>query len=1537
MRKNGTKLLALFLALTLIFTGVDVSNFGYLISYAQEAQNGTCGDNLTYTLEDGVLTIQGSGAMTEFKNANSVPWKKNLANITGVVIGEGVTTVSKYAFQSATKLVSVELPDSLVKIGMYAFKGSGLTSVTIPAAVANTKDNANGILNSAFADCKSLTEITYKEGSLGVDGLVNKNNMIFQNCTSLKTISFPSTMESIGANNFRNCPSIENIQVAEKNGNFVSEGGLLLTADKKKVVLGYNTAGKEVSIPETVTAIGEYAFQYQTPTGVSFGESVTSIEKYAFYYCTSLTKVILPGTVTALGENAFANSSVQEAVVNANVKTLPKSMFNGCASLKKVVLNDSITSFGTNIFTNCKVLETVVMPKALTGVSSYTFGGCEALKEIYIPETVTNIGSYAFNNCKALINVYYGGTEEQKEKITISATKNDSILNAAWMCQCRGYNPEIEAPVMIEQPKSATYAVGDSAKELSVKVKGRGTYLFTWYKDGNYVKSHKGEDGLTSYCTPSTDKAGEGNYYCKVVKIEDGYISDMAVSEKAVVTVTRADMEGAGSETNPYLISGEKDLRILNSLVLSGEDIKGKYFKLTGDIELSDSFTGLGGLKEGAKNEGKGANILPFNGILDGDHHTITMAYGQLPLLNYAREATVKNVNIKGAYIAGSGLLNHYFVDYGEKGSYASAPDYILNVENVTVKSGTTIKGSGIASGYASGVNTINVKNCTVEKGVKIGYDADLNAPAKCDAVTGTGSIGGSFNGTVENCVSYATVYGNNYVGGILGRKGQAMGPFEANGCTFLGEVIADGNYAGGICGSGYPDGSAPNTPCAVLKDNKVKATVQGTDYVGGILGAEPVCSQAWDNGIGYIVNNSFTGTLHAGDGAEYVGGIAGYIKSLNKYTNVENNYYDTACGASEGIGAVLYVDTKGQYTPVDGVTYFNTEANTLGCPKVQWCSFKVAHNREDDPLGADKEKLTKGVSSALFKNGTVEQWVKQTNCYKLTVMGVPTTYYLGDDLDLSNAAITAYMTDGTSRVLSAKDIKITGYNKKKHEVQTVTFTYMNTAAQVKVTVLQKESEEKKTITVSFVLYGDDKHGEGTVHTLRNGGLKTWVARKNYTLDLNATVKELLEKVLSENNMTYSNPSGNYVESINGLGEFDNGKNSGWMYTLNGNHPLFGVAEQFLADGDSVVFHYTDDFTKEQGSEKWADENTQKEEEKKEEEKKEEKKEAVTSTMEAKVEKEVKVSADGTEKVVAKATLTEDTVKEIISDAKEKNAEQIKISVAGEDTKDAEEVSMALDKSTLETVVSDTKASIVIETPCGNMDLSRETMNEIMAQCGDKKIDIAISKPQEAAKDVKKTYGEAAVSFDATITAGDTTIHDFKGGTVSLMVPTPDALEGKSLLGIYEKEDGSLEQFAVTTTKVDGVTYAGLTTGHFSRFLLVDESVMTGKVTDLLTKVTLKAKVSGKKLTVTGNKSNVSKLKKLGYTVKYSYYRSAKKSSGYKRAATRTASSYSYRSGKKGKSYYYKVKMRVYDVSGKQVSSTSLTKCKYVKSKWRSK
>jgi len=77
-------------------------------------------------------------------------------------------------------------------------------------------------------------------------------------------------------------------------------------------------------------------------------------------------------------------------------------------------------------------------------------------------------------------------------------------------------------------------------------------------------------------------------------------------------------------------------------------------------------------------------------------------------------------------------------------------------------------------------------------------------------------------------------------------------------------------------------------------------------------------------------------------------------------------------------------------------------------------------------------------------------------------------------------------------------------------------------------------------------------------------------------------VLDVAKKVLSTEGIPYENPTGEYIESIRGLGEMDNGDRSGWMYTLNGKYPDRGIAEQTVKKGDKIVLHYTDDYTLEE-------------------------------------------------------------------------------------------------------------------------------------------------------------------------------------------------------------------------------------------------------------------------------------------------------------------------------------------------------------------
>lgn len=129
---------------------------------------------------------------------------------------------------------------------------------------------------------------------------------------------------------------------------------------------------------------------------------------------------------------------------------------------------------------------------------------------------------------------------------------------------------------------------------------------------------------------------------------------------------------GKGTAEQPYILSSEADLSLLRENVAKGYSFKGMYFQFANDISLSSGWTPIGTTKDGSTNTFNGKNIYPFSGVLDGNGHTVVVASGGKPLFNYVREATVKNLNIKGEKIEGYGLVDCYVVDYGDIGIYNS-------------------------------------------------------------------------------------------------------------------------------------------------------------------------------------------------------------------------------------------------------------------------------------------------------------------------------------------------------------------------------------------------------------------------------------------------------------------------------------------------------------------------------------------------------------------------------------------------------------------------------------------------------------------------------------------------------------------------------------------------------------------------------------------------------------------------------------------------------------------------------------------------
>ena len=253
------KIISLLLSLAMLLTITSGLN---LTAYA-DVQTGSCGDNVTYSLDTstGVLTISGTGDMADYSGYdNRCPFDRN-SNIKSVIIESGVTSIGDEAFYSCENLTSVTIPNGVTSIGNASFLGCrSLPSVTIPNSVTR-------ICGNAFAYCRSLPSVTIP------DGVTRIGYFAFNACTSLTSVTIPDSVTSIDIYAFVDCISLTS-----------------------------------VTIPDGVTDISERTFSNCTSlTSVTIPDSVTSIGEFAFFNCTSLTSVTIPNRVTSIGESAFRN------------------------------------------------------------------------------------------------------------------------------------------------------------------------------------------------------------------------------------------------------------------------------------------------------------------------------------------------------------------------------------------------------------------------------------------------------------------------------------------------------------------------------------------------------------------------------------------------------------------------------------------------------------------------------------------------------------------------------------------------------------------------------------------------------------------------------------------------------------------------------------------------------------------------------------------------------------------------------------------------------------------------------------------------------------------------------------------------------------------------------------------------------------------------------------------------------------------------------------------------------------------------------
>jgi hypothetical protein len=331
----------------------------------------------------------------------------------GYAIPGTVTTIGEWAFADCYQLSSVLITNGVTTIGEGAFLGDNFGEVKLPESVTNVARKAFAYstslwsinvdsLNQYYTSVdgvlfnKGLTELVQCPGSRAgfyviPEGVERIGDYAFAYCYRLGTITIPSTVTSVG------------------DGAFVLSGLNSLTLPEGATSIGISAFDNcrslsQAAIPNTVTNIGQRAFAACfNLKGITIPTSLARIEDEMFY-ASGLATVSIPTNVTSIGASAFGNcSSLTQVEIPNSVTNIGDEAFFNCGSLKDITIPASLGSIGQWVFNQCGSLTSVTIPEGVSSIGFNAFSACGSLTNVTMPESLTSIGKGAFSSCSSLL------------------------------------------------------------------------------------------------------------------------------------------------------------------------------------------------------------------------------------------------------------------------------------------------------------------------------------------------------------------------------------------------------------------------------------------------------------------------------------------------------------------------------------------------------------------------------------------------------------------------------------------------------------------------------------------------------------------------------------------------------------------------------------------------------------------------------------------------------------------------------------------------------------------------------------------------------------------------------------------------------------------------------------------------------------------------------------------------------------------------------------------------------------------------------
>ena len=195
----------------LLFLLATVAGAGTLF-----AESGKCGENLTWNLTGGVLTISGTGEMYDFENGSLTPWYDISSTINTVIINEGVTYIGASAFEHYENIQAINIPYSITSIGDGAFNWcESLTQVTLNSDAIVSTDYTQYSISNIFGYQVEEYIIGNRVTSIGHRAFYNYDGIHYGKENNLTSVTIGNSVTSIGSEAFYGCSNLVSVSLPE--------------------------------------------------------------------------------------------------------------------------------------------------------------------------------------------------------------------------------------------------------------------------------------------------------------------------------------------------------------------------------------------------------------------------------------------------------------------------------------------------------------------------------------------------------------------------------------------------------------------------------------------------------------------------------------------------------------------------------------------------------------------------------------------------------------------------------------------------------------------------------------------------------------------------------------------------------------------------------------------------------------------------------------------------------------------------------------------------------------------------------------------------------------------------------------------------------------------------------------------------------------------------------------------------------------------------------------------------------------------------